>query len=56
MALGRRGSGGLDGVSLMGGGLGLEKPKADYPQAGSPCPGLLGTGCDLGPLVTLPGF
>ena len=28
----RRGSGGLASVSPLGGGLGLEKPQADYPQ------------------------
>ena len=34
----------------------LQKPQADHPQAGIPCPGLLGTGCDRGTPVTLPGF
>ena len=32
MGWGRRGSGGLASVSPLGGGLGLEKPQADYPQ------------------------
>ena len=34
----------------------MEKPQADHPQADVPCPVMLDTGCDLGTLVTLPGF
>ena len=34
----------------------MEKPQADHPQADVPCLVMLDTGCDLGTLVTLPGF